>query len=152
MAIQTSLRWNLVILSSLFILLTSALVLSNGLDEASIFLALRVSSLTTALPFFLTFSMRPLQRFRVTRETGQWVQQQHRELWVITAVSHLIHLAQIALYYSLGQSCPLLVWAVTLPLWITIVGFAVIAIIYPQWFTNSRPQNLRLYEIGIWYS
>ena len=148
---RPSLSWSLIVLASLSMSLLSALVLSNGLEMSSVLLALRVSSLTTALPFLLVFSMRPLKRLKWTSEIGQWSQQYYRELWVITAVSHLIHLAQIGLYYTLGQSCPFLVWAVTLPLWIIMVGFAIIAIFNPVWFKNGQFQDVRLYTLGSWY-
>lgn len=148
---RSSLAWGVVIISSLFMLLLSALVLSNGLDLSSVFLALRTSSLTTALPFLLVFSTRPLRRLKWTSEIGQWSHQYYRELWIVVAVSHLIHLAQIGLYYNLGQSCPASVWAVTLPLWIIVVSFAISAITNPEWFTNSHAQDVRLYKLGSWY-
>lgn len=161
MAECSSVRWSLIVVSSLFMLLTSALVLSNGLDEMSVLLALRVSSLTTALSFFLIFAMRPLQRLSLTSKTGQWTELHHLDLWVIAAISHLIHLAQIGLYYTLGQSCPILVWAVTLPLWIIVVGFAGIAVVNPRWFATPRSQDAQLsrthnlsnglYTFGSWY-
>lgn len=148
---RSSLAWSLIVLASLSMGLLSALVLSNGLDVSSVLLALRVSSLTTALPFLLIFSMRPLKRLKWTSEIGQWSQQYYRELWVITAVSHLIHLAQIGLYYTFGQSCPFLVWAVTIPLWLVVVSFAIIAIVRPTWFKNAQFQDVRLYKLGSWY-
>ena len=161
MLAEHPLHWSLVTVSSLFLVLTSALILSNGLDEASIFLALRVSSLTTALPFFLVFAMQPLQRLRITREMGLWAQQHARDLWVIAAVSHLIHLAQIGLYYSLGQSCSAISWALTAPMWLILIVFAGLAIVQPSWFNficaaeyaaeKAPSSKARLYQLGSWY-
>ncbi|MEM9088078.1 MAG: hypothetical protein AAGC93_04970 [Cyanobacteria bacterium P01_F01_bin.53] len=159
------LHWNLVTVASLFLVLTSALILSNGLDEACIFLALRVSSLTTALPFFLVFAMQPLQRLGLTREMGLWAQQYARDLWVIAAVSHLIHLAQIGLYYTLGRSCSAISWALTAPMWLILVWFAGLAIVQPSWFNSICADDsaaeyvaekapltrARLYQLGSWY-
>lgn len=85
-------------------------------------------------------------------KAGLWIQRYYRELWAITAVSHLIHLAQIRLYYTLGQSCPVLVWVVTLPMWLTILGIGSTAVFVPRWFDIFQSQNPRLYEIGSWYS
>lgn len=146
------LRWDLLAIASIFLLLSSALLLSNGVDEPSVILSLRVSSLTTALPFLIVFAMQPMQRFRLTRKTGQWAQQHFRELWIIAAVSHLIHLAQLGLYYQLGQACPPLVWAVTIPVWIILVLFAAISIFQPGWFSPMpHPQKGLLYKTGSWY-
>lgn len=133
MADTPPLHWSLVLIASLSLGLLSALVLSNGLDEASIGLALRVSSLTTALPFLLIFALEPMLRFGVTNSTGRWIQQHQRDLWVLAAVSHLIHLGQIGLYYKLGQSCSLWVWVVTSPLWGILSLFGCAAMFQPSW-------------------
>jgi len=152
MATKFPLHWSLIALASVFMVLTSALVLSNGLDELSILLALRISSLTTALPFLLVFGMRPLQRLRLTAEVGMWAAQHQRDLWVMAAVSHLTHLAQIGLYYRLGLSCPALVWAVTLPLWGIVVGFAAMAIALPQRLMTMQSRRFGFYQLGCWYT
>lgn len=133
MADNPPLHWSLVLVASLFLLMLSALVLSNGLDEISVLVGLRVSSLTTALPFLLVFSLEPSLRFRPLLGLGHWIQQHQRDLWVVAGVSHLIHLGQIGLYYKLGQSCPLLVWAVTAPLWIILTLSALAAMFQPSW-------------------
>jgi len=140
------------VFSSLFMVLVHALVLSNGLDELSVLLALRVSSLTTAIPFLLVFAMRPLQRLRFTAEAGDWAEQHQRDLWVMAAVSHLLHLAQIGLYYRLGMFCPAVVWAVTLPLWGIVVGFGAMAIALPQRLIAMQSRRFGLYAVGCWYT
>lgn len=160
------LHWSLVALSAVFLLLLSALILSNGLDEVSILLSLRVSSLTTALPFWLVFALGPLQRLGLVQRRGDWLHQHQRDLWVIAGLSHLIHLGQIGLYYKLGQSCPLPVWLVTAPLWIILTLFALFALIQPDWVVqnvrnsifgssgNSFPSlktKALVYEWGSWY-
>lgn len=167
MADNPPLHWSLVLISSLSLVLLSALVLSNGLDEASILLALRVSSLTTALPFLLLFALEPLLRLGLTHGIGQWIQQHQRDLWVFTAVSHLVHLVQIGLYYKLGQSCSLLVWLVTSPLWAILTLFGLAAMFQPSWlaprtarttifrsptsgFPSAQTKAL-IYQIGSWY-
>ncbi|MEL6814762.1 MAG: hypothetical protein AAFP03_08105 [Cyanobacteria bacterium J06598_3] len=149
---RSLLHGHLIAIATIFLVLSSALLLSNGVNNSSVLLSLRVSSLTTALPFLLVFAMQPMQRFQVTRKTGQWAQQHFRDLWVIAAISHLIHLAQLGLYYQLGQSCPPLIWAVTTPVWIILGLFAAISIFQPGWFSpRPRPQKALLYEVGSWY-
>ncbi len=139
---------SLVVLSGGFLLLLSALVLSNGLDEASIALALRVSSLTTALSFWLVFALAPLQHLGLIGRGGDWLQQHQRDLWVIAGISHLIHLGQIGLYYKLGQTCSLPVWLVTIPLWIILTLFAVFALIRPEWLLVQRSRSRIFYSPG----
>jgi hypothetical protein len=166
MVTSPPLHWGLIVISSLSLLLVSALILSNGLDQASLFIGLRVSSLTTALPFLLIFAIAPLQRFWFTAKTGDWAQEHQRSLWVIAAVSHLIHLGQIGLYYKLGQSCPLWVWLLTAPLWLILIWFAAVAIFQPNWFASparsrifrspgqgfpSAQAKARIYQIASWY-
>lgn len=144
-----SLRWSWIAIASLFCLLTSALILSNGLELSSIFLALRVSSLTTALPFLLLFAAQPLQRFGNTFSLGQWTQHHGRELWIIAAVSHFIHLGQIGLYYTLGKYCSLFSWTFTIPMWGILLVFSVLAIAKPNLFFQA--QVARFYSLGSWY-
>ena len=108
--------------------------------------------MTTALPFLLVF----VAGSRSLGDLGQWLEKSRRYLWLILTISHIIHLYQIGLYYQLGQSCPLTVWAVTSPLWIIMVTFSGVDLINPQLFERIHQAEtsitVRLFhEIGIWY-
>ena len=151
---QTVLGWSAVFIATAFMILTSSLILYPKITDENILTALRLSSLTTAIPFLLFFITKPLAVAR--NELGQWLQNHHRYLWLTLTISHLIHLYQIVLYYQLGESCPLIVWLVTSPLWIIMVIFSVIELIKPQLLDLQTPENTPkllslLYGIGIWY-
>lgn len=77
-------------MATLFIILTSGLILYPKITDDNILTALRFSSLTTAIPFLLFFVAKPLAVVR--GEIGQWLQNHHRYLWLILTISHLIHL------------------------------------------------------------
>jgi hypothetical protein len=151
---QTALGWAGVIIATLFMLLTSSLILYPTATLEKLFIALRVSSLTTAIPFLLIFAVRPLTR--LATELGQWIQTNRPYLWIIATISHLIHLYQIFLYYQLGQSCPLAIWAVTSPLWIILVAIALLEITQPQrldrlYAGNATKGSKLLHGLSIWY-
>ena len=141
--------------ATIFMLLASGLILSPEVNETNILTALQVSSLTTALPFLLLFIAKPLGLLR--KDIKQWIQISHRSLWLILTISHLIHLYQILLFYQQGQSCPLLVWFITSPLWAIMVFFSLIEVGRPEvaiaFFQNQSQGIWRiLYNAGLWYT
>lgn len=142
------------LIATLFMMLASGLILYPKTTDENILTALRLSSVTTAIPFLLVFIAKPLAV--VASDLGRWVQSNRRYLWLILTISHLIHLYQILLYYQLGQSCPLIVWAITSPLWIIMVLFAGGELSRPNFFAQifptreTRALNL-LHGIGVWY-
>ncbi len=144
---QTFFQWSGVIVATVLMILMSGLILYPQPTNESVFIALRISSLTTAIPFLLIFIARSITT--INAKIGQWLQNNRRYLWLTLTISHLIHLYQIWLYYQLGQSCPVTVWLVTLPLWIITVSFAVVEIINPQIF--DRPVLNWIYKVGVWY-
>jgi hypothetical protein len=129
---RTLLGWSSVVISTVLMVLASSLILYPSPTLVNILTALRLSSVTTALPFLLIFVARPLVFLTGLGDLGAWIQANRRYLWLMMTVSHLIHLYQIRLYYQLGQSCPPLVWMITAPLWIVMVLFAGIEIFQPQ--------------------
>ena len=144
------LRWIAVGCAVLAIALLSNLALYPQPTAETVLIALRITSLTTALPFLLVFSTRPL--VLVSRELAQWAQAYRRELWLVLTASHLLHLYQIGLYYQLGQQCPLTVWLITAPVWIITVLAAVVEIVRSQWFEGRSPAGLKLlYSLGLGY-
>lgn len=151
---QTFLGWSAVVIATVLMILASGLILYPQITDENILTALRFSSLTTAFPFLLLFVTKPLTV--VKDELGQWLQNNHPYLWLILTISHLIHLYQIVLYYQLGQSCSLIVWLITSPLWIIMVTFSIIELIQPQLFAplyqgNASRRLSLLYGIGVWY-
>jgi hypothetical protein len=147
---QTFLGWSGVLIATVLMMLSSGLILYPTITNENILTALRVSSLTTALPFLLIFVTGSLTI--MTQDLGRWLQTNRRYLWLILTISHLIHLFQIFLYYQLGQSCSLTVWIVTSPLWIIMVIFSAIEISNSQLFAAHSQRLFRLlYSIGIWY-
>ena len=144
-----------IITATIFMLLASGLILSPEVNETNVLTALQVSSLTTALPFLMLFVAKPLGLLR--KDIKQWVHTSHRPLWLILTISHLIHLYQILLFYQQGQSCPLLIWLITSPLWFIMVFFSFIEFAQPEvaiaFFQNqSRGVWRILYSAGIWYT
>lgn len=151
---QTTLAWSTVALAIIFMAFLSGLILYPKMTNENVLIALRCSSLTTAIPFIFVFWIKPLTK--VKNDLGQWLQTHQRYLWLVLTSSHLIHLYQIFLYYQLGQSCPLLVWLVTAPLWIIMVIFSAVEVLKPQALDLnekiSPPSSLRFwYQMGIWY-
>lgn len=151
---QAVLGWSGVLISTTFMILASGLILYPRLTTENILTALRLSSLTTAIPFLLVFLLQPLTV--VADGLGGWVRDNRRYLWLTLTISHLIHLYQIGFYYQLRQSCPLTIWLITSPLWIIMVGISVIDIVKPQLCdrlsqaTVPKALNL-LYGMSIWY-
>lgn len=131
---QQSLGLGGVASATVAIILSSSLILYPEPTSENILTALRVSSVTTAVPFLLVFAARPLAMLSLSRELGQWAQANRRYLWFILTISHLLHLYQITLYYQLGQSCPFIVWAITAPLWIIMVLFSLVEGVNPHLF------------------
>lgn len=152
---RASLGWIGVAIAAILMILCSGLILYPIVTDDNILTALRVSSVTTALPFLLVFTAQPLARLTVGRGLGTWAQTNRRYLWLILTASHLLHLAQIALYYRQGQSCPWTVWAVTSPLWIIMVAFSGVEWVKPQQIdqvvTAAKSPLTLLYWLGNWY-
>ena len=151
---QISLGWSGVLIATAFMMLASSLILYPKTTNENILTALRLSSVTTAIPFLLVFIAKPLTV--MASDLGRWVQSNRCYLWIILTISHLIHLYQILLYYQLGQSCPLIVWALTSPLWIIMVLFSGLELSKPNFFQQifqarqTKVQTL-LHGIGVWY-
>ena len=151
---QTLWRWSGVLSVSIYMLITSALILSPTLTNENILIALRLSSLTTAIPFWLIFVTKPMMR--IANDLGIFLQENRRYLWLIATISHFIHLYQIFLYYQLGNSCPLSIWFVTSPLWIFMALFSILEIFKPQLLDDIyRLDNLKalrfFYSFSLWY-
>ena len=123
-------HWSSVVITSLYLLATSALVTSPVVTNENILIALRLSSLTTAIAFWLVFVTKSM--IKLNYQIGSWLQENRRYLWLIATISHFIHLYQIYLYYQLGNTCPLPIWLITSPLWIFMGLFATIEIIQPK--------------------
>ena len=151
---RTLLGWSGVLIATILMVLASALILYPEITSENILTSLRFSSLTTAIPFLLIFVAQPLTA--ISDEIGQWLQTNRRYLWLILTISHLIHLYQIVLYYQLGESCSLIVWGITAPLWLIMVAFSAVELMKPQLFDSfyqgdgSRALR-RLHRMGIWY-
>lgn len=151
---QISLGWSGVLLATAFMLLASGLILYPETTNENILTALRLSSVTTAIPFLLVFIAKPLAM--MASNLGRWLQSNRCYLWLILTISHFIHLYQIVLYYQLGKSCPLIVWALTAPLWIIMVLFTGIELSQPNFIEQifqarqTKAMNL-LHRIGVWY-
>jgi hypothetical protein len=148
------LEWSVVALATVFMLLASGLILYPKITNENILAALRLSSLTTAIPFLLVFIIKPLRG--IADNIARWLQNNRRYLWLILTISHFIHLYQIFLYYQLGKSCPLTVWLVTSPLWILMAAFSAIEIAKPELIDRlyrSKKNGLfnLFYGMGIWY-
>jgi uncharacterized membrane protein len=159
---RTVFGWTGVAIAAIFMVLVSGLILYPKPTAENILAALRFSSVTTALPFLLVFAVQPL--VKVSRDFGEWIQSNRKYLWIVLTFSHLLHLYQIFLFYQLGQSCPVTVWAVTAPLWIFMVLFSGWELMKPEFFEpidrEATTQEFRLktnksinliYGIGIWY-
>ena len=151
---QSFLGWTGVLISTVFMLLASGLTLYPQITSENILTALRLSSLTTAIPFLLVFVTKPLTV--TTDELGQWLRNNRSYLWLALTISHLIHLYQIILYYQLGETCSLTTWLVTAPLWIIMVLFSVTELLRPEIFDYLYqahvPRRLNiLYRLGLWY-
>ena len=135
-------EWMLVAIATVAMLLTSSIILYPQANDTSILIALRVSAMTTAIPFWLVLIASPIARINPT--VGQWLQAHRFPLWLILTISHFIHLYQILLYYQFGNSCPLLVWTVTVPLWIIMFSFSILNIFNPQFLGNRHPGLSRM--------
>ena len=143
-------QWAAVGFAILLIALLSNLSLYPQTTAENVPIALRITSLTTALPLLLVFTARPLPL--ISRPLAQWVHAHYRELWLVLTASHLIHLYQIGLYYQLGQQCRLTVWLVTAPVWGITVIFAIVAIARPQWLEQPSSRGLKwLLGLGLAY-
>lgn len=129
---QSFLGWTGVFIATVLMLLASGLVLYPKITSNNILTALRLSSLTTAIPFLLVFVTKPLTS--ITDELGQWLKSNRSYLWLALTISHLIHLYQIVLYYQLGETCSWTTWLVTAPLWIIMVLFSVTEVVKPEIF------------------
>lgn len=153
---RPSLGWGEVVIATVLMGLISGLILYPKATDESVLTALRVSSLTTALPFLLVFVSKPLVQLNVWRELGRWAQNYSATLWLILTLSHLLHLYQISVYYHLGNSCPWTVWLISSPLWIVMLAWSGVEIFQPQGISqfsrNQRSRGLMLsYAIGSWY-
>ncbi len=151
---QSFLGWTGVLISTVFMLLASGLTLYPKINSDNILTALRLSSLTTAIPFLLVFVTKPLTA--TTDELGQWLRNNRSYLWLALTISHLIHLYQIVLYYQLGEACPWTTWLVTAPLWIIMVLFSVTELVRPEIFDYLCQAHVSkrlsiLYMLGLWY-
>ena len=134
------LRWIEVGFSILLIALSSNFSLYPQPTSENVLIALRITSLTTALPLLWVFTTRPVTL--ISRPWAQWIQGHYRELWLVLTTSHFIHLYQIGVYFQLGQQCPLTIWLLTAPVWGIMAVFSVIAIARPQWF--DQPPSLAM--------
>ncbi|AFZ54009.1 hypothetical protein [Cyanobacterium aponinum] len=153
---RASLGWTGVVITTIFMVIVSGLILYPQITIENVLTVLRFSSLTTALPFLLVFVAKPLVTLNIFRDLGQWLQTNRRYLWLILTISHLLHLYQIVLYYQLGNSCPFLVWVLTTPLWLIMVLYSVVELMKPQIFDqlnkNSANRKLNIvYQLGNWY-
>lgn len=153
---QTALGWSGVAIATLLMILVSALILYPTVTMEKVLTALRLSSVTTALPFLLVFVAKPLTILDVPLGLGQWLQRNRRYLWLTLTISHLLHLYQIWFFYQLGQSCPLVIWAITSPLWIIMVLFSIVEIAQPQRFdllavVKGTRRLQFIYGCGVWY-
>lgn len=141
-----------VIGSAAALLLTSVLILQPSVNQQNILTALRVSSATTAIPFLILFALAPLDRPGSAART--WLLNHRTETWVILTLSHLLHLVQIGLYYRLGQSCPLTVWLVALPVWLVMVAVTLAELGVVPWLAaaaeSDGPRGGWLYQAGLW--
>jgi hypothetical protein len=147
---DSNLKWSGVLIGTVLMMLVSALTLIvyPKITIENVSIALRISSLITAIFFLLVFIAKPLTK--INSELGNSIEHNRSYLWLVLTISHLIHLYQIWLYYQLGQSCPVFIWLATLPLWIITVVFAVIEIINPQIFIRNKLTKF-LYQVGISY-
>ena len=153
---QTVLAWWGVAIATMLMLLVSGLILYPETTDENILLALRVSSVTTALPFLLVFVAKPLRQLNGVSLMGQWIEGQRRYLWLILTLSHFLHLYQILLFYQFGESCSLTVWAITSPLWVLMFLFSGIELVNPQLLDRTSQAShstvLTLsYDCGCWY-
>lgn len=144
------LRWIESAIAILLIALLSNLSLYPEPTSENVLIALRITSLTTALPLLLVAIARPLAL--VSRPWADWTQTYCRELWLVLTASHLVHLYQIGIYYQLGQQCPLVIWLLTVPVWGITILFSIVAIARPQWLKQPPSLGLkRLYGLGLGY-
>jgi hypothetical protein len=97
---RVSLGWSGVAIATVLMMLCSGLILYPIATDANILTSLRVSSVTTALPFLLVFTAKPLARLNVGGGIGVWAQTNRASLWLILTASHLIHLAQNLHHHS----------------------------------------------------
>ena len=134
--------WMLVAIATVAMLLTSGIILYPQANDTSILIALRVSAMTTAIPFLLVLVATPMPY--INRPLGQGLQANRFSLWLIMTISHFIHLYQIWLYYQLGNSCPLLVWLVTAPLWIIMLSFSILNLFKPQFLEAPKLGKSRI--------
>lgn len=153
-ATNSRLGWFGVVVTTLAIFLMSHLILYPQPTPEALLLALRVTSLTTALPLWLVCVARPIAL--ISRELAQWVQAHRRYLWLTLTASHLIHLYQIGLYYQVGQQCPFLVWAITIPVWGVMVAIAAIEWLRSSWIDElyqgtANASGAWLYGIALGY-
>jgi hypothetical protein len=134
------------------LLLISVLILQPEVNSENILTALRVSSATTAIPFLLLFALTPFDR--VGTAAHRWLEQHRSEAWLILTASHLLHLAQIGLYYRLGESCPLSVWLVTIGVWLVMVAVTLVVLTRPQLLagggSSGSPWIAGPYTGGLW--
>ena len=134
---------------SLAMFLFSSLILYPEVTNENILTALQVTSVTTALPFLLVFTAKPLTLFSLSRNLGQWSQTNRSSLWLILTISHFLHLYQIWLYYQQGQSCPWYIWAITAPLWLIMALFSGVELVNPYLFDRlSRAHGNRGLKIA----
>jgi hypothetical protein len=134
------------------LLLISVLILQPEVNGENILTALRVSSATTAIPFLLLFALTPFDR--AGTPAHRWLGEHRAEAWLILTASHLVHLGQIGLYYRLGESCPLTVWLITIPVWLVMLAVTLVLLTRPHWLAGGAPGGSRcagaLYAAGLW--
>jgi hypothetical protein len=70
---RVSLGWSGVAIATVLMMLCSGLILYPIATDANILTSLRVSSVTTALPFLLVFTAKPLARLNVGGGIGVWI-------------------------------------------------------------------------------
>ena len=147
-------RWGIVLGIGIYLLIASALTPYPELNNENILIALRLSSLTTAIPLWLIFITKPM--LKMAPHSAVFLRENRRSLWLIATISHFIHLYQITLYYRLGNSCPLVIWLITSPLWIFMILISSAEILLPQLIDDlDRLEQLKWLQIGytfsVWY-
>ncbi|MEB3332478.1 MAG: hypothetical protein VKI83_08310 [Synechococcaceae cyanobacterium] len=132
--------------------LISVLILQPQVNSDNILTALRVSSATTAIPFLLLFALTPFDRAGTAAH--RWLTGHRAEAWLILTASHLVHLGQIGLYYRLGQTCPLTVWLITIPVWLVMLAVTLVVLTRQQLLAGGGSGGSRwagaLYAAGLW--
>ena len=151
------LGWSLVIAASVFIVLVTGLIFYVGVDEQTTRTVLRFTSVTSVIPFLLVFIAEPCSYIQRIQDFSQWTENNRRYLWLILAVSHLVHLYGIFVFLQLKvQEVPDFIWLTGGIAYLVILIFAVVELVKPSLFdevSQGIGDNFTklIYASGIWY-